>query len=137
MNHIEARALKWIAKTTSFLEDTIAFTNNSSPDFTTPEGQGFEVKYHRKHGSIILWPRQWAQLEKHPNCNILVFAEDNQPETIIPIAELQYGTKRWGNIPICYLARCPGSNKRTMLRGDYLKKLALGRKREAAESVGA
>ena len=129
MNHIEARALKWIAKTTGFPEGQIGFTNNSSPDFTTPDGRGFEVKYHGRYRSVLLWPRQWVQLEKHPNCSILVFAEDNQPEAIIPIAELQWGTKRWTNIPICYLSRCTGSSERTMLREDYLRKV---RKNEQA-----
>ena len=123
MNLIEARALKWIAKTTGWPEGEISFTNNSSPDFTAPDGQGFEVKHHPRHGSVMLWPRQWAQLENHPDCSILVFAEDNQPEAIIPIADLQWGTKRWANIPICYLPRCPGSSKRTMLREDYLRRV--------------
>lgn len=123
VNHIEAKALKWISKITGYPEKQISFTNNRSPDFTTPDGQGFEVKYHPKHGSIRLWPRQWMQLEKHPDCSILVFGEDSQPKAIIPIAELQYGTKRWGNIPICYLLRCPGSNERTILRENYLRKV--------------
>jgi len=135
MNHIEARALKWLAKVTGYPESQIRFTNNSSPDFTTPDGQGFEIKYHQRHRCIVLWPRQWTRLIKHPDCSILVFAEDNQPEAIIPIAELQYGTKRWGNIPICYLTRCPGSDKRTVLRENYLQKLGKTRERTKWQSL--
>ncbi|MBU1173097.1 MAG: hypothetical protein KKD44_26335 [Proteobacteria bacterium] len=93
MNHIEAKALKWISKTTGYPENQISFNNNRSPDFTTPDGQGFEVKYHPQHGSIRLWPRQWTQLEKHPGCSILVFGEDNQPKAIIPKDYLRKVTK--------------------------------------------
>jgi len=135
MNRIEAKALQWLAKTTGLPEHLISFSNNSSPDFTTSDRRGFEIKYHRQHGSIVFWPRQWAQLQQHPDCTILVFAEDEEPEAVIPVTQLEYGTKRWGYIPICYLTRCPGSDNRTMLRADYLRKVKRLKNEKAAEPV--
>ena len=132
MNRIEAKALQWLAKTTGLPEHLITFSNNSSPDFTTSDRRGFEVKYHRQHGSIVLWPRQWAQLQQCPDCTILVFAEDEEPEVVIPVTQLEYGTKHWGHVPIRYLTRCPGSDNRTMLRANYLRKVRIKEKPLAA-----
>lgn len=101
MNHIEATAVKWLASTTGFSEPEIIFHGSSSPDFTTPDGKGYEVK-HRipKHKSITLYPRQWADLLTHPDCSILVFGEGDKPESIIPMSELPLGTRRWDNLTI-------------------------------------
>lgn len=58
MNRIELQALKWLAEITGFREDTIAFSNNSSPDFNTPNGEGFEVKYCPSYPGHQRWSRK-------------------------------------------------------------------------------
>lgn len=123
MNHIEARALKWIAQTTGYNESEVSFSNNSSPDFMTPDGQGFEVKYcpyyprRRRARAFTIYPRQWAQLRKHPNCSIIIFGEGSEPEDIIPMKDFPFGIKKWGNIRINW---CESNNPKAMLREEYL-----------------
>lgn len=136
MNHIEARALKWIAKTTGYPENQISFSNNSSPDFTTPAGQGFEVKYcpyyprRRRARAFMIYPRQWTQLQKHPNCSIIVFGEGPEPVDIIPMKDIPFGTRRRGDIRInC----CETNNPKAMLREEYLLSV---KKNKQATGVG-
>jgi len=119
MNPRETKALRWIANATGYRTDQIKFTNNRSPDFTTPDGQGFEVKTLKFHG-IDTWPRQWDQLKALRRCTILVFSEGEEPEAIIPIAELPDGPSKWEDISIRFLAQCPGSTERTRLWSEYV-----------------
>ena len=101
MNHVEAKALNWLAANTGFSKDEIKFHGSSSPDFTTPDGQGYEIKYRQpKKRTITLYPRQWLELLRHLRAYILVFGEGTEPEAIIPMDELPLGTRHWRNFTI-------------------------------------
>ena len=102
----------------------IKFTSNNSPDFTTPCGEGFEVKYcPQYHGhprwSFTIYPSQWASLLNHPNCKVLVFRNSPEPDYIIPMHELPLGTKHWKHIRI----DCHPTNPGSVPRAVYLAKL--------------
>ena len=119
MNKIEIVALEWLSRFTGFSKDDIKFSNNSSPDFLTPDGQGFEVKrcwgYHGNYFTI--YNRQWQYLLEHPNCRILLFSDKNLPDAIIPLSELPIGINRWG----IYKVYSYENNIGAMTRKEYLK----------------
>ena len=129
MNKIEERALKWIAETTGYGKGEIQFSNNSSPDFTLPDGRSFEVKYSylkekvKKRKHITIYPRQWAHLVTLTDCTILVFTQGDKPEYVIPMSEIPVGTKTWRDVRIdsCEI------NKRSVPRDVYLEKVRKNR----------
>jgi len=122
MNYIEARALRWISKYTSVEETEIRYSNNTSPDFTAPDGQGFEIKhYFPPDRRIMIYPRQWLSLLQVPNCLILIFGNGEEPDAIIPISALPFGTKRWHQFGI----DCQETNRGSIPRDLYLEKLRI------------
>jgi hypothetical protein len=132
MNHIEARALNWIAANTGYKPSEIEFSNNDSPDFITPDGRGFEVKHYMPGDRCInIYPRQWPKLLQANKCVILIFGELSHPEAIIPMTELPIGIKRWGKFRIQSLE----TNLRSLPREKYLEILRI--KNQAATKVAA
>ena len=119
MNRAEIQALCWLSKTTGYKEDEISFANNRSPDFTTPDGKGFEVKslYGKR---IVLDSRQWVNLYQHLDCVILVFADSSEPYAIIPLREIPPGVREWHDLKITIVRYNSGSISRI----DYLAQIA-------------
>ncbi len=123
MNSAERKALAWLCTTKGYKESDIRFKNNDSPDFLTPDGQGFEVKRIHKPTAnrrvINIYPRQWHRLLQMCNTFFLLWGDGDSPEGIIPVNELPIGTKRWGSIVI----RSCETNRFSVPRKEYLQRL--------------
>lgn len=98
MNAVEERAHRWLAEYTGYPKDRIIFHRDTSPDFTTPDGKGYEVKRVKTshHVSFIVFgDKQWLKLwNNRGDTFILIYSDGDSPETIIPMYRLPIGTKR-------------------------------------------
>lgn len=119
MNEPEIRARRWIASTTGYDEAEIVHRMNRSPDFLTPDGQGYEVK-SCKYRRISTWPSQWKQLKKLPKCKILVFGKEDKPIAILDVSKIPFGVPSYSGVSITWLPRCPGATVDTLTQEEYL-----------------
>tara|TARA_Y100000310_G_scaffold344560_1_gene457971 strand:- start:2902 stop:3231 length:330 start_codon:yes stop_codon:yes gene_type:complete len=95
MSPLEERARKWIMAQHTLLEYQIIFHYRQSPDFTLPDGRGFEVVPIGRE-RIVLYGQQWQRLLDNADMNyLLCFGESDEP-VIIPMTELPLGIARWG-----------------------------------------
>ncbi len=81
MNKTETMAYKWLLK--RFKPEEIRFHGHSTPDFTTTNGEQFEVK--RIYGKTIWFHTpQLEQLAKMENTTILCFSDKQDPIALFP-----------------------------------------------------
>ncbi|MFX1537750.1 MAG: hypothetical protein ACFFDI_26430 [Promethearchaeota archaeon] len=115
MNKYEKLMLGWISDTTGLKKESIKFSNNSSPDFITPEGYGYEVKVLKKL-EFTIDLRQWQSLHELGECSILLCSESGKLIDVIPINLLPIGTTKWHDFKI----RMTNFGKGRMRRKDFL-----------------
>jgi len=72
MSLIEKKAFDWLLRQ-GYREEDITYNPNSTPDFVTSDGRGWEVKRLYK-GRIEFTKNQLEVLKKSPNITVLVFA---------------------------------------------------------------
>ncbi len=86
-NQTESLALAWLQR--RYAEEDITFHPRSSPDFTTADGKGWEVKLARQN-AVVFTQRQADGLDA--DCAVLIWAdwESPEPATIL----------RFGDIPL-------------------------------------
>ena len=117
MNIYEKRALKWISLHTGYPIKNIKFSNNTSPDFTLPDGTGYEVKKSQKKW-LIFSNRQWDKLANNSNYFLLIFTSKDFPDCVISLSELGAKPKTYKD----YKFRFSEYNKNSQPLAEYLKK---------------
>lgn len=119
MNRTEEVALSWIVKTSGFPRESIRYSNNTSPDFVTPDDIGYEVKRAINH-KLTIDIRQWDSLAKFPNCYILICNKSMDIEDSIPIQEIKIGNHiRPDTMCHNYIIHFSNERKNQMTRDEW------------------
>jgi len=96
MNKTEHLANNWLI---SEGYTGLRFHHRDTPDFTTEQGKGFEVKLVR-NGVIWFSSEQFDHMLTVDNSFVLVFSDKPVPDAIIPVEDLRNGINVWRNIQL-------------------------------------
>jgi hypothetical protein len=96
MNKTEHLAHNWLI---SKGYTGLRFHHRDTPDFTTEQGKGFEVKLVR-NGTILFSFEQFAHMMTVDNSFVLAFSDKPVPDAIIPVEDLRNGINVWKNIQL-------------------------------------
>ena len=104
LNRTEQKAKEWLIRK-GYKEEEIIFNAKGSPDFTTADGKGYEVK--RLYGSrIIIYGSQYEQMQKLTDVTLLVFDDEREdPRLQIPFTEIRDKPSTYQGIYISWVPR--------------------------------